>query len=123
MNIHHDKCNFEKREMTIAFEHEGDEYVFVYNEDDFQEELGVKTRLTRNGVRLKYKPYSCHNPFIIIEDYKYNLQAALKNIGSRGYTLFIDRRYEHGEQCDIYFGGRHYVAGDQTKPNYFGEEE
>lgn len=103
LKINQEKCYVDKRKLVLNFDLEGKNYEFFVDHwclgNDGVEYLKV------NGKDRKFK---------IIQAYKHCIQAYFdtdEEFSDR--KVFIDRRYEHNYSFDVYYGGKHYLVGEE----------
>ncbi len=111
LKINKAKCSVDKRHLTLDCD------INYYNPDTQKEEIrnyiftydGWSDRdissLTVDGKNI--------TDFTIIQVYKHCLQAYFDGDGDA--TVFIDRRYCHNYEYDVYYNGKHYLVDLQVK--------
>lgn len=95
MKINKEKCYVDKRRLVLDCEIRGKNYIFTYDGWDRDTES-----CTMDG-----KPIN----FTVITAYKHCVQAYFDTFET-DEKVFIDRRYEHNYEYDVYFAGNHYFV-------------
>lgn len=95
IKINEDKCYVDKRKLILDCVIAGKNYVFTLNEWDWNKDR-VES-LTIDGEAGSYG---------VITSYKHCIQAWFDADEDR--KVFIDRRYEHNHEYDVYYGGKSY---------------
>ena len=95
MKINREKCFVDKRKLILDCNIGKDHYVFSY--DGWNEPYPKS--LTKNGENAKFE---------IITDYKHCIQAYFDT--DTDAKVFIDRRYDHNYEYDVYYFGKHYFV-------------
>ncbi len=98
--INQDKCFVDKRKLVLDFNLGNDNWVFHY--DGWGHDEVFIESLKKNGQEM---------PLHLIEVYKHCVQVYFDVEEDR--KLFIDRRYEHNHSFDVYYGGKHYLVGEE----------
>lgn len=113
LKINQENCYVDKRKLILDCSIGDDRYVFTL--DDWEWDKTVR-KLEKNGVERTSSHDGICNPedwpaFTVIVSYKHCVQACF--LAEEDRTVFIDRRYEHNSSYDVYYGGKHYLVGEE----------
>lgn len=104
IKINKDKCRVDKRRLVLDCDIDNINYRFHY---DGWPESRVEYFSIDNIEQLPGRGWG------ILTDYKHCVQAFF-DVAKGDEKVFIDRRYEHNYEFDVYFSGKAYLVDLST---------